>query len=52
MYNNMAGAFFEQGDYGKAQEYYGKALAVSEKVLGTKHPDSAMTYNNLTEHHT
>ena len=39
--------YSEQGDYEKALEYYGKALAISERVLGTGHPDTAVTYNNM-----
>ena len=37
----------EQGDYVKALEYYEKALAISERVLGKEHPDTAATYNNI-----
>ena len=28
-------------------EYYGKALAIREKVLGKDHPDTAQSYNNI-----
>ena len=31
----------------KALEYYGKALAIRERVLGTEHTYTAMTYNNM-----
>jgi len=37
----------EQGEYGKALEYYGLELAISKKVLGREHPDTAGTYNNM-----
>ena len=47
LYNNMAGVYEDQGDYEKAQEYYGKALAIRERVLGTEHPSTATTYNNM-----
>ena len=47
LFNNMAGVYYAQGDYGKALEYYGKALAIFERVLGTDHPDTATTYNNM-----
>ena len=47
LFNNMAGVFQAQGDYEKALEYYGKALAIRERVLGTGHPDTAVTYNNM-----
>ena len=36
-----------QGDYPLALEYYQKALAIREKVLGLEHPSTAITYNNL-----
>ena len=47
LFNNMAGVYEDQGDYEKALEYYGKALAIRERVLGTGHPDTAVTYNNM-----
>ena len=47
LYNNMAGVYKAQGKYEKALEYYGKALVISERVLGTEHPDTAATYNNM-----
>jgi len=28
-------------------EWYRKALAINEKVLGEEHPDTATTYNNI-----
>jgi len=46
LFNNIAGVFRAQVDYEKALEYYGKALAISERVLGTEHPDTATTYND------
>ena len=33
--------------YDKALEYYGKDLAICEKVLGTEHPSTAQSYNNI-----
>ena len=47
LFNNIGLVYEEQGDYGKALEYYEKALAISEKVLGTDHPSTATTYNNI-----
>ena len=47
LYNNMAVVYSYQGEYEKAMEYYGKALAIRERVLGTEHPDTAATYNNM-----
>ena len=46
-YNNTANKYYEQGKYGDALEWYNKALAINEKVLGTEHPDTASTYNNI-----
>lgn len=34
LYHNIGGVYCNQGDYEKALEYYQKALAISEKVLG------------------
>jgi len=53
--NEKVGEFFERfgnisyhlGRYKKVLKYYQKALAISEKVLGTEHPSTATTYNNL-----
>ena len=47
LFHNMAVVYHAQGDYGKALEYYGKALAIVERVLGTGHSDTATTYNNM-----
>ena len=33
-----------QGDYGKALDYFKKALVIQEKRLGRNHPDTAETY--------
>ena len=46
-YGNMAGVYFKQGDYPKSLEWYQKALAIFEKVLGKEHPHTAITYNNI-----
>ena len=37
----------EQGRYAEALDYYKKALAIREKVLGKEHPSTATTYNNI-----
>lgn len=34
-------------DYSKALDYYSRALAIREKVLGLEHPDTASCYNNI-----
>jgi Tetratricopeptide repeat len=43
----MALLFANQGPYGKAEPLLERALAVSEKALGSEHPDVATTLNNL-----
>ena len=43
----MALVYSAQGDYAKALEYYEKDLEISERVLGSDHPDTATTYNNM-----
>ena len=43
----MAVVYKAQGDYEKALEYYDKALKVRERVLGSGHPSTATTYNNM-----
>ncbi len=35
------------GEYGKALEWFERALKISEKVLGKEHPSTATTYNNI-----
>jgi tetratricopeptide (TPR) repeat protein len=37
----------ELANYPEALEYYKKALAIREKVLGESHPSTATTYNNI-----
>ena len=37
----------DQGKYAEALDWYGKALAIWEKVLGRQHPDTARTYNGI-----
>ena len=37
------------GNYAQALSWDQKALAISEKVLGTEHPDTATIYNNIGE---
>ena len=44
---DIARVFDSQGEYTKALEWYEKALAIKEKVLGKEHPDTAKTYNNI-----
>ena len=44
---DIADIYDSQGDYSKALEWYEKALAIKEKVLGKEHPSTATTYNNI-----
>jgi tetratricopeptide (TPR) repeat protein len=39
--------FYHIADYSRALEWYEKALVIREKGLGTEHPDTATTYNNI-----
>lgn len=34
-------------DYSKALEYYKKVLIIKESMLGSEHPDIAITYGNI-----
>jgi hypothetical protein len=43
----MALVFDNQGEYGKALEWYQRALDGSEKTLGMDHPDTLGTVNNM-----
>ncbi|MDP8189986.1 tetratricopeptide repeat protein, partial [Pasteurella skyensis] len=43
----LAGVFYEQGKYDKAEPFYKRSLAITEKALGENHPDVATTLNNL-----
>ena len=38
---------YEQGRYGDSLRFYKRAVPVFEKVLGTEHPDTATSYNNI-----
>jgi tetratricopeptide (TPR) repeat protein len=47
LYNTAGYGFNYNGQYDEALEWYTKALAIREKVLGKEHPDTAATYNNM-----
>ena len=47
LFNNLALLYNIKDDYGKAQEYCEKALAIHEHVFGINHPNTATTYNNM-----
>ena len=44
---SMCISYSRQGAYAKSLEWYEKALPIREKMLGTEHPDTAETYNNV-----
>jgi tetratricopeptide (TPR) repeat protein len=35
------------GELSQAKPYFERALAINEEVLGAKHPDTALSLNNL-----
>ena len=45
--HNLAYIYEASANYSLAMEWYQKALAIGEKVLGKEHPDIAITYNNI-----
>ena len=47
LYNNIGYIYNIQNDFTKAIEYHRKALEIDEKVLGTNHPDVAISYKNI-----
>jgi CHAT domain-containing protein/tetratricopeptide (TPR) repeat protein len=44
---NLGSLYRTQGKYSDAEEFFERALAVKEKVLGTENPDVADTLNSL-----
>src|SRR5689334_2314447 len=42
-------SYQNQGKYIEAEPLYKQALAIHEKVLGSDHPDMAISLNNLAE---
>jgi tetratricopeptide (TPR) repeat protein len=47
LYHEAGDGLDYNGQYKEALEWYMKALAIREKVLGTDHPCTASTYNNI-----
>ena len=47
LYHRLGYIHNNLGAYDKALEYDEKALAIREKTLGTEHPDTVITYNNI-----
>jgi hypothetical protein len=45
--NNLAGALTAQGKYDEAETMYRETLAARQRVLGSEHPETLMTANNL-----
>ena len=45
--SNLAALLEEQGKLAEARSHYERALAISEKALGPRHPDTATSLNNL-----
>ena len=44
---NLAGFYAEQGSYADAEQFYWRAVAVSERSLGSDHPDVAASLAGL-----
>ncbi|MDR1002410.1 MAG: toll/interleukin-1 receptor domain-containing protein [Oscillospiraceae bacterium] len=49
IYHEIGFGFYNLANYDEALRWYNKALAIKEKVFGTEHPDTAITYNNIAE---
>jgi tetratricopeptide (TPR) repeat protein len=47
--NNLAGLYQTQGQYGKAEPLYQRAVAIREKALGPEHPDAATSLENYAD---
>jgi len=45
--NNLAGLYWDRGNYGAAEPLYERSLAIREKALGPNHPDVAQSLNSL-----
>ena len=45
--NSLGDVYWRRGWYGKAMEWYGRALAGREKALGVDHPDTLTTVHNM-----
>ena len=45
--NNQGLVFWRKGSHDKALEYYGKAVAIREKAIGSAHPDVASSFGNM-----
>lgn len=48
-YNNIGKVYCQKGDFDKALDYYQKALAIQQSVLGDNHPDVMETKKAIDE---
>lgn len=48
-YNNIGKVYCQKGDFDKALDYYQKALAIQQSVLGDNHPDVLETKKAIDE---
>jgi len=46
--NRAGGYFYGRGNYGDARPLFERAVAIRQKVLGPRHPDTATSRNNLS----
>ena len=47
VYHNLAYVYYKKGDYPTAVRLYSKALDIRERILGTEHPDTAITSSGI-----
>ncbi len=45
--NNLAGLYYSQSDFDKAEPLFKRSLSIREKVLGPDHPDVAKILKNI-----
>ncbi len=45
--NNLGGAYYDLGEYGKAIKYYERAIEIFIKFLGYEHPNTKAFQDNL-----
>ena len=45
--NNLAGLYYNQGQYAQAEPLYKRSLAIREKALGPDHSDTAASLENM-----
>jgi tetratricopeptide (TPR) repeat protein len=45
--NSLGAVKYQMEDYSTALSYYKQAVAIQEKTIGTKHPETAGCYNNI-----